>query len=106
MDINRLIEFVKPTEPKVAMDIRECLLLLCETIDGATIQLHMKVEEVLRNRDYKMSHELIDRIQEINLLQTQLGPYVNTLEIEELDEAKIFSDEELETYALTKKRHS
>ena len=62
MDINSLIEFIKLTEPKVAMDIRESLLLLCETIDGATIQLHGNVDEALKNRDYKMSHELIDRI--------------------------------------------
>nr|DAY84925.1 MAG TPA: SeqA protein/DNA Complex-DNA complex, Recognition of hemimethylated.5A [Caudoviricetes sp.] len=100
MDINSLIEFIKLTEPKVAMDIRESLLLLCETIDGATIQLHGNVDEALKNRDYKMSHELIDRIEEISLLQTQIGSYINILEIEE---AGVLSDEEVGDDALTRK---
>lgn len=103
VNINNLIEFIKLTEPKGAMDIRESLLLLCETIDGATIQLHGNVEEALRNKDYKMSHELIDRIQEISLLQTKLGSYINTLEIEDIEEAEVFSDEESESNLLTRK---
>lgn len=103
MDINSLIEFIKLTEPKVAMDIRESLLLLCETIDGATIQLHGNVDEALKNRDYKMSHELIDRIEEISLLQTQLGSYINTLEIENLEDTEVLSEEEVEDDSLTRK---
>lgn len=103
MDINSLIEFVKLTEPKTAMDIRESLLLLCETIDGATIQLHGKVNETLNNKDYRMSHKIIDRIQEINLLQIQLGSYINILEIEDLQDVQVISDEELESDSLVKK---
>lgn len=102
MDINSLIEFVKLTEPKAAMDIRESLLLLCETIDGATIQLHGNVEKALRNREYKMSHELIDRIQEISMLQTKLDSYINTLEIEDSEGVEEL-EEELESSSSSKR---
>ena len=79
MQLEELLEFVKVTKPKLAMDIRESLLLLNETITEGASEVEKDVEQLFKEKNFKGIHELTDRVEEINNLQELIEEYINQL---------------------------
>ena len=61
MEIDSLIEYIKTNKPKVAMDIRESLLLLNDVVASGVLQVQDEVSELFRAKDYAGVKELADR---------------------------------------------
>lgn len=61
MEIDSLIEYIKTNKPKVAMGIRESLLLLNDVVASGVLQVQDEVSELFRAKDYAGVKKLADR---------------------------------------------
>lgn len=76
------------------MDIRESLGLLDETITTGISEFQEDIEQLLKDKNFKGAHELIDKLDEINALQEIINTYMNQLELEDLIETNIIDYEQ------------
>lgn len=94
MQLEKLIEFIKDGYPKSALDIKESLALLCETIDGLMYEMENSMSHAMKSREFDTITQLANQSKDIDALQKTIEGYIDQLELEEGVAENIIDEED------------
>lgn len=79
-DLNELFKIIKTVSPDAAKEIQQELLTLSGKVHNVACSLAAKLEQFVKEKDFEMSHVLVDTIQEIQAIQDKLDVQIDTLD--------------------------
>ena len=86
MNLDDLFLFVKEEFPKNAIEIKECLMLLSESIDSAMSDIQKASDVAYKERNFDKIEELAQVARGVNGVQGNINKYICDLELEDVKE--------------------
>lgn len=84
--MKKLLDFFKKEFTDDAVELRECLQLLSECIDGTVQNISKKAAASFGNRDFDKMQKYQQCVTEIDALQVKLESYMSLLDLDNADE--------------------
>lgn len=97
MNLEELMSLIKEQFPKNAIEIKECLMLLSESIDCTISDIQKASDSAYRDRKFDRIEELVKVAKSINGVQASVDNYINNLELDDLtDEVEVIGQQDNE----------
>ena len=97
MNLEELILLIKEQFPKNAIEIKECLMLLSESIDSTISDIQKSSDVAYKDRNFDRIEELVQVAKSINGVQANVDNYINNLELEDInDEVAVINQQDNE----------
>lgn len=97
MNIDDLILQIKEYFPKNAIEIKECLVLLSESIDSAMSDIQKASDAAYKDRNFDKIEKMAQVARNVNHVQGIVDKYISDLELEDSkEEAEVITQQEQE----------
>lgn len=83
MELSELVSMIKSEYPKNAIEIKECLMLLSESIDSTISDIQKGANDAFASRKFDKVGELTQFAKKLVDVQTNLEQYTTALELED-----------------------
>ncbi|AFV05412.1 hypothetical protein [Dehalobacter sp. CF] len=97
MNLDNLFLRIKEEFPKNAIEIKECLMLLSESIDSAMSDIQKASDAAYKDRNFDRIEELTQVARSVNGVQGNIDKYISDLELEDVkEEVEVIKQQEQE----------
>ena len=81
--MDKLIDLIRKEYPSEALDIQECIELLCQCISGCSTSIKRSIDIAFESKNYSKMSELPGYLEAIDKIQRELETYLDALQIDE-----------------------